>query len=225
LLLNVEFSRLFGIIFIKEIKSERKVRESMLRKEATDNQTNPFQSDKYFEVLAQTRSIVISGEINQKLAEKVINQLLFLQALADDPIKLFINSEGGHVESGDTIHDMIRFVKPPVIAIGTGWVASAAITIYLGAEKQNRFALPNTRFLIHQPAGGVQGQAADIHIEATELIKMRKRVDRLISEATGQPLEKVDADTDRNFWMNAGEAKDYGIVGSIISSIDQIPAV
>jgi ATP-dependent Clp protease protease subunit len=194
----------------------------MIQKESDDNQINPFQSEKYFDVLARTRSIIISGEINQKMAEKVINQLLFLQSLSDDPIKMFINSEGGHVESGDTIHDMIRFVKPSISVIGTGWVASAGITIYLGAEKQNRFALPNTRFLIHQPAGGVQGQAADIQIEATELAKIRKRVNRLISEATGQSLEKVDADTDRNFWMNATEAKDYGIVGSIICSIDQI---
>jgi ATP-dependent Clp protease protease subunit len=194
----------------------------MIQKESDDHQINPFQSEKYFDVLARTRSIIISGEINQKMAEKVINQLLFLQSLSDDPIKMFINSEGGHVESGDTIHDMIRFVKPSISVIGTGWVASAGITIYLGAEKQNRFALPNTRFLIHQPAGGVQGQAADIQIEATELAKIRKRVNRLISEATGQSLEKVDADTDRNFWMNATEAKDYGIVGSIICSIDQI---
>jgi ATP-dependent Clp protease protease subunit len=191
-------------------------------KESHDQQSHPFQSDKYFDILAQTRSIIISGEINQKLAEKALNQLLFLQTLGDDPIKLFINSEGGHVESGDTIHDMIQFVKPRVIVIGTGWVASAAITIYLGATKPNRFSLPNTRFLIHQPAGGVYGQAADIHIEATELIKMRKRVNRLISEATGQSLEKVEADTDRNFWMSAGEAKDYGIVGNIITTIDQI---
>jgi ATP-dependent Clp protease protease subunit len=194
----------------------------MIQKESDDHQISPFQSEKYFDVLARTRSIIISGEINQKMAEKVINQLLFLQSLSDDPIKMFINSEGGHVESGDTIHDMIRFVKPSISVIGTGWVASAGITIYLGAEKQNRFALPNTRFLIHQPAGGVQGPAADIQIEAAELAKIRKRVNRLISEATGQSLEKVDADTDRNFWMNATEAKDYGIVGSIICSIDQI---
>jgi ATP-dependent Clp protease protease subunit len=105
-------------------------------------QQTPFQNGKYFEVLAQTRSIIISDEINQKLAEKVINQLLYLQALSDEPIKMFINSEGGQVESGDTIHDMIQFVKPRIFVIGTGWVASAGITIYLGVEKQNRFALP-----------------------------------------------------------------------------------
>jgi ATP-dependent Clp protease protease subunit len=194
----------------------------MLHKELSDKQQTSFQNEKFFEVLAQTRSIIISGEISQKLAEKVINQLLYLQALSDEPIKIFINSQGGHVESGDTIHDMIQFVKPRVIVIGTGWVASAGITIYLGADKQNRFALPNTRFLIHQPAGGVQGPAADIQIEATELLKIRKRVNQLISEATGQPLKKVEADTDRNFWMDANEAKEYGIVGSIIRSVDQI---
>ena len=184
--------------------------------------SNMAQSDKFYDVLAKTRSIVIAGEINQRLAEKTIQQLLYLQELSDDPIKIFINSQGGHVESGDSIYDMIRFVKPRVIVIGTGWVASAAITIYLGADKKDRFSLPNTRYLIHQPAGGVQGQAVDIQIEAKELIKIRKRINQLISEATGQSLEKVEKDTDRNFWMNAVEAREYGIVTNIISSINDI---
>ncbi len=181
-----------------------------------------MQGDKFYDILAKTRSITIAGEINQKLAEKTIQQLLFLQELSDDPIKVFINSQGGHVESGDTIHDMFQFVRPRVIVIGTGWVASAAITIYLGANKEDRYSLPNTRYLIHQPAGGVHGQAADINIEAQELIKMRKRVNRIISEATGQSLEKVEHDTDRNFWMSPSEAKEYGIVTNIISTLQEI---
>ncbi|HEX7715608.1 MAG TPA: ATP-dependent Clp protease proteolytic subunit [Bacillota bacterium] len=194
----------------------------MLDKETKEVEVATVQGDKFYDLLAKTRAITISGEINQKLAEKVMQQLLFLQELSDDPIKVFINSQGGHVESGDTIHDMFQFVKPRVIVIGTGWVASAAITIYLGADKKDRYSLPNTRYLIHQPAGGVYGQAADIGIEAKELIKTRQRINRLISEATGQPLEKVEHDTDRNFWMSASEAKEYGIVNNIISSLSEI---
>jgi len=169
------------------------------------------------EKMLKSRTIMISGEINQELAGKVTSQLLILQELGDDPIKLFINSQGGHVESGDTIHDMIRFVKPRVIVIGTGWVASAGITIFLAAEKEDRYSLPNTRYMIHEPAGGVRGQSTDIVIEAEEIIRMRSRINKLISDATGQPLEKVNQDTDRNFWLNASEAVDYGIACKVIS--------
>ncbi|WP_454054212.1 ATP-dependent Clp protease proteolytic subunit [Clostridium sp. Marseille-Q7071] len=174
------------------------------------------------EKLLQSRSIVISGEINQALAEKVTTQLLILQEMGDEPIKLFINSQGGHVEAGDTIHDMIKFIKPPVIVIGTGWVASAAITIYLAAEKQNRYSLPNTRYMIHQPLGGFSGQATDIGIEAEEILRVRKRINSIISEATGQSLEKVEKDTDRNYWLNSYEAVDYGIANQVISKYDEL---
>lgn len=174
------------------------------------------------EKLLKSRSIMISGEINQELAEKVTSQLLILQELGDEPIKLFINSQGGHVESGDTIHDMIKFVKPRVIVIGTGWVASAGITIFLAAEKEDRYSLPNTRYMIHEPAGGVRGQSTDIVIEAEEIIRMRSRINKLISDATGQPLEKVNQDTDRNFWLSACEAVDYGIVDKVISKWDEL---
>lgn len=174
------------------------------------------------EKLLKSRSIMISGEINQELAEKVTSQLLVLQELGDEPIKLFINSQGGHVESGDTIHDMIKFVKPRVIVIGTGWVASAGITIFLAAEKEDRYSLPNTRYMIHEPIGGVRGQSTDIVIEAEEIIRMRSRINKLISDATGQPLEKVNQDTDRNFWLSASEAVDYGIVDKVISKWDEL---
>ena len=170
----------------------------------------------------KSRSIIISGEINQALAEKVTAQLLILQELGDEPIKIFINSQGGHVESGDTIHDMIKFIKPKVIMIGTGWVASAAITIYLAAEKENRYSLPNTRYMIHQPLGGFQGPATDIGIAAEEILRVRKRINNIISEATGQPIEKVNKDTERDFWMNSEEALSYGIVSKIITSESQL---
>ena len=174
------------------------------------------------EKLLESRAIIISGEINQALAEKVITQLLILQEMGDQPIKIFINSQGGHVEAGDTIHDMIKFVKPPVIIIGTGWVASAGITIYLAADKENRYSLPNTRYMIHQPLGGFSGQATDIGIEAKEMLRVRKRINSIISEATGQPLEKIEKDTDRNYWLSADEAVDYGIVNKVISNYDEI---
>ena len=175
------------------------------------------------EKLLNSRSLIISGEINQELAEKVATQLLILQEMWDEPIKLFINSQGGHVEAGDTIHDMIKFIKPRVIIIGTGWVASAGITIYLAADKEDRYSLPNTRYMIHQPLGGCRGQATDINIEAKEIVRVRKRINNIISNATGQPLEKVEKDTDRNYWLNAEEAVDYGIVNKIITSYDELP--
>lgn len=174
------------------------------------------------EKLLKSRIIIISGEINQALAEKVCAQLLILEEMSNDPIKIFINSQGGHVEAGDTIHDMIKFVKPKVIMIGTGWVASAGITIYLAADKENRYSLPNTRYMIHQPLGGFNGQATDIGIEAKEILRVRKRINTIISEATGQPIEKVNKDTDRNYWLNAEEALEYGIVNKIISSHSQL---
>jgi ATP-dependent Clp protease, protease subunit len=174
------------------------------------------------ENLIKARSIIISGEITQDLAQRVLIQLLALQEISDEPIYLYLNSQGGHVEAGDTIHDMIRFVRPKVIIIGTGWVASAGVTVYLAAEKENRFSLPNTRFMIHQPLGQVDGKASNIEIEAKELIRIRTRINKLISEATGNPLEKVEKDTDYNYWMTPEQAVDYGIVYKIVSSISDI---
>lgn len=175
-----------------------------------------------FDKLLETRTITIFGEINMKLAQEVTQKLLLLAADNDDPIKIFVNSPGGHVESGDTIFDMIRFVKPEVKIIGTGWVASAGALIFASADKKNRFSLPNTRFLLHQPAGGAMGQASDIAIEAGEIIKMRRRLNQIFADQTGQKLEKVEKDTDRNFWMSAPEAVEYGLVGQIIQSVDEI---
>ena len=172
--------------------------------------------------LFKSRTITIFGEINQKVAEGTVAQLLALAVENDDPIRIFINSPGGHVESGDSIHDMIRFIKPQVKVIGTGWVASAGAHIYLAAKKENRLCLPNTRFLIHQPLGGAGGRATDIAIEAKEIIKMRRRINEIIARETGQPLERVEKDTDRNYWMSAEEAKEYGLVSRIIENSDGI---
>ena len=177
---------------------------------------------KIAERLLEARTILLVGEISSKLAQQVTAQLLAMALDSDDDITVFIHSEGGHVESGDTIHDMIRFVKPRVKMVGTGWVASAGAHIYLAAPREDRFCLPNTRFLIHQPQGGMGGQAADIRIEAEEMMKTRERLNQTLADATGQPLEKVQTDTERNHWMSPEEARDYGIVGRIISSVEEL---
>ena len=172
--------------------------------------------------LFKSRTVLIFGDIDMKMAERVSAQLLALASEGDGDIRVLINSPGGHVESGDTIHDMIRFVGPRVKMIGTGWVASAGAHIYLGAVKENRFCMPNTRFLLHQPLGGVRGQASDISIEAEEIIKMRERLNRIIARETGQTFEKVVADTERNFWMGAEEAKAYGLVSRVVASASEV---
>ncbi|MBX3056600.1 MAG: ATP-dependent Clp protease proteolytic subunit [Anaerolineae bacterium] len=187
-----------------------------------ENNDQPEKPGSPFDRLMKTRTITIFGEINMKKAQDVTQQLLLLAADSDEPIKVFINSPGGHVESGDTIFDMIRFIKPKVKVIGTGWVASAGALIYAAADKENRYSLPNTRFLLHQPAGGAMGQASDIAIEATEIIKMRRRLNQIFADQTGQPLAKVEKDTDRNFWMSAKEAQEYGLVGKIIQSVGEL---
>jgi ATP-dependent Clp protease protease subunit len=170
------------------------------------------------EKFLETRTILLFGEISQKSAREVCEKLILLSSINDNPIKLIINSQGGHVEAGDTIHDMIRFVKPAVKILGTGWVASAGALIYVAAPLEDRYSLPNTRFMLHQPSGGVGGQASDISIEAQEILKMRDRLNRIFSVQTGQPVERIEKDTDRNFWMSAEEAKEYGIVGKIVAS-------
>ncbi len=197
--------------------------EKIKQDETEQEETKPADFNSLFaKKLMDNRTILIYGEINQDLAKEVTSQLLLLDSLSEEPIKILINSQGGHVEAGDTIHDMIKFVKPEVKIIGTGWVASAGATIYLAAKKENRYSLPNTRYMIHQPAGGVQGQSTEIQIEAKEIVKMRERINRLIANATGQTYEKVATDTDRNFWMSVEEAKEYGIVTHVINTSSEL---
>jgi ATP-dependent Clp protease protease subunit len=172
--------------------------------------------------LFKSRTVLVFGEVDMKLAERVTAQLLAHAAEGEGDIRVIINSPGGHVESGDTIHDMMRYVGPRVKVIGTGWVASAGAHIYLGADKENRYCLPNTRFLLHQPLGGTRGQASDIAIEAEEIIKMRERINRLIARETGQPYDKIVNDTERNFWMGPEEAKAYGIVNKIVNRASEV---
>ena len=198
---------------------------SRLDEEEDDKKQNDLpepQPSQVQKALFKSRTVLIFGDVDMKLAERVSAQLLALASEGDGDIRVIINSPGGHVEAGDTIHDMIRFVGPKVKMIGTGWVASAGAHIYLGAQKENRFCLPNTRFLLHQPLGGVRGQASDISIEAEEILKMRERLNRIIARETGQTFEKVVADTERNFWMGAEEAKAYGLVSRIVASASEV---
>jgi ATP-dependent Clp protease, protease subunit len=179
-------------------------------------------TDSIRERLFESRTLIISGEINQKLAANVMGQLLALSAASDEPITIFINSQGGHVESGDTIHDVVRFVKPRVRMVGTGWVASAGALIYVAVPREDRLCLPNTRFLLHQPAGGAGGTASDIAIEAKEIVRMRERINGIFSRETGQPVERIEKDTHRNFWLSAEEAIEYGLVGRIVKDAGEV---
>jgi ATP-dependent Clp protease protease subunit len=171
--------------------------------------------------LLKQRKVLIFGAINDRVARDVTGRLLALAGASAEPIDVYVNSPGGHVESGDTIHDMIRFVdaEAPVRMIGTGWVASAGALIFLAGRRENRFCLPQTRFLLHQPMGGVRGPAVDIDIEAKEIVKMRERLNRLIARETGQSYERVLKDTDRNYWMSAEEGIAYGMVSRIITTL------
>jgi len=191
--------------------------------EKSEKTTMPNAPDPIAQRMFKARTIIISGEITQELSEKVTAQLLAMTAESSTlPITIYLNSQGGHVEAGDTIHDMIRYVLPKVRIVGTGWVASAGALIYVSVPREDRFCLPNTRFLLHQPAGGMGGTASDIAIEAREIVKMRERLNEIFARETGQSVERIEDDTHRNFWLGAQEAKDYGLVGSIISKQSEL---
>jgi ATP-dependent Clp protease protease subunit len=172
--------------------------------------------------LFESRTILITGSISDKTARSVTAQLFALAAKSDDPILMVVSSPGGHVESGDMIHDTMKFIKPRVITLGSGWVASAGALIFVGAERKDRYALPNTRFLLHQPAGGAGGMASDIEIQVREMRIMRERLNQIFADATGQPVERIEKDTHRDFWLSANEAVDYGLCGTIVTSEAEI---
>ncbi|MEM9268009.1 MAG: ATP-dependent Clp protease proteolytic subunit, partial [Pseudomonadota bacterium] len=170
----------------------------------------------------KARQVLICEAIDQKMAKAVTAQLLAMAAESDEPITLFLNSQGGHVEAGDTIHDVIKFIAPKVKIVGTGWVASAGTHIFLAAPKEDRVCLPQTRFLIHQPSGGVGGPVTDIAIQAEQIEKMKERLSKVIADATGQPLEKVTADIERDHWMDTDEAISYGILDRVVTSASEL---
>ena len=172
--------------------------------------------------MLKTRTILLSGEIRKGLAEKTIRQLLLMEAMSDEPVRIFIDSPGGDADAGYAIFDMIRFINPPVWTVGMGLVASAAAIIQLAAPKERRVGLPNSHYLIHQPLSGIRGVATDIEIHARELDKLRAKINRLIAEETGNPVNQVEKDTDRDYWMSAQEAVQYGLISKVISNRDEI---
>jgi ATP-dependent Clp protease, protease subunit len=181
--------------------------------------TKPDSSGPMTEQLAfKSRFVLLFGEIDDAAARRTCERLILLAQASDAPIRMVISSPGGHVESGDAIHDMIRFVGAPVTTIGSGWVASAGTHIFLAAPKERRVCLPNTRFMIHQPSGGAGGRASDIAIQAKEIIKMRERIARVIAKETGQAFERVMVDIERDHWMSAQEAIDYGLASRVIDT-------
>lgn len=164
----------------------------------------------------KSRFVLVFGEIDDKMARLTCERLIALSQESEAPIQMLVSSPGGHVESGDAIHDLIRFIRAPVTTIGTGWVASAGTHVFLSPPKERRVCLPNTRFMIHQPAGGGGGRASDIAIQAKEIIKTRERMAQLIARQTGQKVAKVLADMERDYWMSPEEAVAYGIVSRVI---------
>ncbi|UOM34117.1 ATP-dependent Clp protease proteolytic subunit [Acuticoccus sp. I52.16.1] len=172
--------------------------------------------------LFDARQVMIVGQISMDLARDVCQRLLALAHVSNDPITVIVSSPGGHVESGDMIHDTISMISPKVNILGMGWVASAGALIYISVPKEQRYCTPNTRFLLHQPSGGAGGAASDIEIQAREILKMRERLEKLFVEATGQPLERIQKDTDRDHWMSAEEAVDYGLVGKIVKRTGEL---
>ncbi len=172
--------------------------------------------------LFQARIVMLTGEVNDIQARRVTERLFALASDSSKPITFVISSPGGHVESGDMIHDAVKFIDAPVQMLGTGWVASAGALIYCAAPRERRFCLPNTRFLLHEPRGGVGGMASDVEIQAREILRMRERLNKIFADATGQPIEKIKKDIDRDYWMLADEAKAYGLVGRIVKSQSEL---
>jgi len=188
-----------GRFFNKEEKNDDKPKDMMLER------------------MLETRSILLTGQVNKEMAERVARQLLLMEAMGDDPVKIFIDSQGGDADSGFAIVDMIRFVEPEIYTIGMGLVASAGAIILLSAPKDNRVALPNSHYLIHQPLSGIQGVASEIEIYAKEIDKMKQKINKLISEETGKPVKQVAKDTDRDYWLSAEEAVEYGLVSKVVA--------
>ena len=191
-----------------------------------DNNKNPSDvrnaPDVVEKALFDARVVMLTGEVNDAVARRVTERLLALSAQNAQPITFVISSPGGHVESGDMIHDVVKFINAPVLMLGTGWVASAGALIYCAVPRDQRYCLPNTRFLLHEPRGGIGGMASDVEIQAREVLRMRERLNKILAEATGQPIDRIKRDTDRDYWMLADEAKAYGLVGKIVKSQNEV---
>lgn len=167
-------------------------------------------------ILFAARKVFVTGGINMEMAKDICARLHAMAHVSSDPITMIICSPGGHVEAGDMIHDTMKYIEPVIKVLGTGYVASAGALIFVAADKKNRYTTPNTRFLLHQPSGGVGGDASNIAIQATQIVAMRERLNIIFAKATGQTVEQVSKDVDRDYWLTAEEAKKYGLVGKII---------
>ncbi|QGZ93908.1 ATP-dependent Clp protease proteolytic subunit [Terricaulis silvestris] len=191
-----------------------------------DKEKNPADGRNAPEViekaLLEARVVMLTGEVNDVQARRATERLFALAAQNSKPITFVISSPGGHVESGDMIHDVVKYIDAPVQMLGTGWVASAGALIYCAAPRERRFCLPNTRFLLHEPRGGIGGMASDVEIQAREILRMRERLNKIFAEATGQPIDKIKRDMDRDYWMLAEEAKAYGLVGRVVKSASEL---
>lgn len=174
------------------------------------------------EKLLKTRTILLSGEIDKALAERVVRQLFLMEEASDEPIKVFIDSPGGDADAGYAIFDTLRFIKPEVYTIGMGLVASAGALVLLAADKDKRLGFPNSHYLIHQPLSGIRGNATEIEIHAREVEKLRKKINELISEETGKEFKQVEKDTDRDFWMSASEAAEYNLISRVVTRRDDL---
>ncbi len=195
------------------------MKEIRFNEEEDAKKKAPEMPDPLAEKFIKTRQIILSGEINKDLAEKIVRQLLVLESDdAEKPVYIYIDSPGGDVDAGFAIFDMIRFVSCPVYLIGMGLIASAAALILLAVEKKYRLALPNSRYLIHQPSSGMRGVATDIEIHAKEMERTKSVLNKIISEQTGKSIEQVSADTNRDYWLNAEESVEYGLVSRIVNS-------
>jgi ATP-dependent Clp protease, protease subunit len=210
----------------KDIEKRAIISQVLQSEEEDDDDIDDEKPENLQELLAgkmlKTRTILLSGEIRKGLAEKTIRQLLLMEAMSDEPVRIFIDSPGGDADAGYAIFDMIRFIKPPVWTIGMGLVASAAAIIQLAAPKDRRLGLPNSHYLIHQPLSGIRGVATDIEIHARELEKLRAKINHLIAEETGNPVEQVEKDTDRDYWMSAQEAVKYSLISKVITNRDEM---
>jgi ATP-dependent Clp protease, protease subunit len=192
-----------------------------MEKEAEDKdkkESGPNLQNEIFE----SRTIIISDEVSPELAKRVFSQLVILNQRSEkDPIKVYINSPGGCADSGFAIYDMFRFFKAPVVTIVSGMCASAAVMIFLGADKGKNYSLPNSRFLLHQPSTGIRGSASDIQITADEIEKTKVRYNDIVAAVSGKKIEQVTDDADRDFWMSPQEAHKYGLVQKVITSLKE----
>lgn len=204
---------------MKDYSAQLSVRLDDEEEDETTKTLHSIQVDKH---LFEARTVLITGQITMELARDVCARLMALAQVSDNPITVLVSSPGGHVESGDMIHDMIKFIKPKVYLLGMGWVASAGALIYVSVPKEQRFCTQNTRFLLHQPSGGAGGPATDIEIQAREMLRMRDRLNKIFSVATGQPLERIEKDTDRDYWMTPEEGIEYGLVGKVVENAGDI---